>query len=111
MGELRKAKRKRQAMETSTPTNLRRETKLIVLGESPIEGGLTEQDNKPDSIDGHGMSGTQRAGLSGEIDSMAVTPPKQVSPNTENRKLYKGARNIINAAAAEVRGFFCAKFD
>ena len=37
-------------------------------------------------------------GISGDIDVIAVTPPKEISPNTENIKLYKGARNIMNAA-------------
>ena len=101
------AKRKRAAMETSTPTQLLRETKLIDLGESPIEQAPSDHDSRQDSTGGSGKAGLGRAGISGEVDSMAVTPPKEISPNTENIKLYKGARNITNAA--ERSGFIeCA---
>ena len=47
-------KRKRAAMETSTPTQLRRETKLIDLGESPIGQALSDQDSQQNSTDGSG---------------------------------------------------------
>ena len=41
----RQAKRKRAAMETSTPIQLRRETKLIDLGEPPVDQDLMEQNS------------------------------------------------------------------
>ena len=101
-----KAKRKRADMETSTPVHLRRETKLIDLGESPINQDLPEHDSNQDSTNDDGIAGTERAGVSGGVDVIAITPEKEISPNTQNIKLYKGADNLVKAA--ERSGYIAA---
>ena len=85
-------KRKRGVtMETSTPISERRESTLIELEEdSPIGKSFDDQlQNSLYSNDSSDVipSARKKAGISNDIDIMAVTPPQEVSPDTMDRRL------------------------
>ena len=89
-------KRKRSAMETSTPIHVRRETQMIDLGEdSPLDSDISSlyspsDDKVPDT--------KQKAGMSNEMNSVVMTPPQLVSPDTMDRKLALHARDLVTAS-------------
>ena len=78
-------------METSTPVSERRENNLIELEEdSPI--GKSFDDQLQSSIYSNDSadvipSSKKTAGISDDIDIMAVTPPQEISPDTMDRRL------------------------
>ena len=75
-------------METSTPIAARRESQQIDLGEeSPIGGEGSNSLETPDISDERIQDSKNKAGLSNEMDSMNVTLPKEVSPNTMDKRL------------------------
>ena len=91
-------KRKRRDMEASTPVSERRETLLIDMEDSsPInksdsiqsEVSLESSDNIPTE--------KMKAGLSDEIVVMNMTPPKELSPDTMDRKLALHCVDIVKA--------------
>ena len=97
-------KRKRKTMETSTPVSERRETQLIDLGEdSPIgtevQNGSTVTDDSGDIIPTEKV----KAGLSNDVDSMVVTPPKEISPGTMDKRLALHCIDLVNASVNNVR--------
>ena len=92
-------KRKRKNMEASTPVSNRRETVLIDMDDSsPIdklsqEGTLTSEESF-DTI----PTSKKKAGISDEIDTMAVTPEKEYSPDTMDRKLALHTIDLVKSA-------------
>ena len=89
-------------METSTPVSDRREVCLVEADDSPIGKCNQECDQTPsilsnDSEDGIPTCKT-KAGISDEINAMAVTPEKELSPDTMGRKLALHSIDIIRAA-------------
>jgi len=90
-GGLTDRKRKRETMETSFPITERRENNLIELEEdSPIGRSFDAQLNGSIVSDESGdviPSSKKKAGISDDIDIMAVTPPQEVSPDTMDRRL------------------------
>ena len=85
-------------MDTSTPNCGRRETPLIDMeDESPIG------DNKSDQSSGSKYSPSAdtinctkaRTGYSNELDTTVLSPFKEPSPNTMDRKLAIGARDLV----------------
>ena len=92
------SKRKRDGMETSTPILERRETTLIDMEEdSPINKCVDRSCTSDESGDIIPTSKV-RAGLSNEIDVMAVTPPKEYSPDTMDKKLALHTIDIVKAS-------------
>ena len=84
-------------MDTSTPITSRRETQLIVLDdESPIGGNSdTSSGMSSDEV----IPGSKtKAGMSNELNSMAVTPPKELSPDTMCLKLALHSVDIVNSS-------------
>ena len=87
-------------METSTPISTRREPVLIDMGDdSPVGassdstslGSINSTDEKiPDS--------KTKAGMSNELHSMAVTPPKEMSPDTMDKRLALHCEDIASAS-------------
>ena len=76
-------------METSTPVSGRREAPLIDMGEdSPIERGDHQRSNVSDDSSDIIPTSKVKAGLSNDMDIMAVTPPKEYYPDT-----IKGVKN------------------
>ena len=92
-------KRKRKEMESSTPISGRREPLLIELEEdSPINVGDRERSaNSDESVD---MVPTSKvkAGLSNEIDTMSVTPVKEFSSDTMDKRLALHCADIVNSS-------------
>ena len=89
-------------METSTPVAERREVCLVEADDSPIGRDCHNSAQTPsmlsnDSEDGIPTSRT-KAGISDEINSMAVTPEKEMSPDTMGRKLALHSIDIIKAS-------------
>ena len=95
-------KRGRDNMDTSTPVNVRRETKLLDLEDSPID---IEPQNSSQGCSGANdysdetiPTSKTKAGLSNEVDTMAVTPPPVISPDTMDRRLMLHSIDIIKAS-------------
>ena len=85
-------------METSTPISSRREPQLM---------GLEDDSPIGDNSDASGMSvlseevipvSKNKAGISNELDSMAVTPPKELSPDTMGLKLALHTVDIVKSS-------------
>ena len=98
-----KRKRKKN-METSTPVSGRRENKLIDLGEdSPI--GANEQNVSSVTDDSGDIIPTTKvkAGLSNEVDILAVTPTKELSPDTMDKRLALHCVDIVKASVKNER--------
>ena len=100
-------------MDTSTPTNTRREVQLITLDdESPIKWGVLKADGgnvdheksgKSDTTtDNSGEGNSQmisvRAGISNELDSTALSQYIEPSPDTMDRRLAGAAKDIAVGA-------------
>ena len=100
-------KRGRDNMDTSTPVNVRRETKLLDLEDSPIDidpqnssqGCSGANDYSDETI----PTSKTKAGLSNEVDTMAVTPPPVISPDTMDRRLMLHSIDIIKASENNAR--------
>ena len=91
--------RKRKRMETSTPKDLRRETAMIKLDDdSPINKVPEPESDHESSSEADVLMGNNKAGISSELDGIAVTPPRAESSSTENINLYIGAENLTNSA-------------
>ena len=94
-------KRKRESMDTSTPISTRREQKLIELeDDSPI--GISTGSKLSDACDTSEekiQDVKNKAGMSNEINSMNVTPPRDFSPETMDKRL--AAHSFIIAKASE----------
>ena len=89
-------KRKSDQMETSTP-NARREVLLIEMDDhSPILDmpQITPETSYSSSDDAINET-RNKAGVSNEMDSNVITPYKEPSPNTMDRKLAIGARDVV----------------
>ena len=90
-------KRKRSDMETSTPLHGRRETKMVDMEEdSSIENCDISSLYSPS--DDKIADSKQKAGMSNEMDSVVMTPPKLVSPETMDRRLALHARDLVTAS-------------
>ena len=91
-------------METSTPISGRRETSLIDMEEdSPINKCDMERSCTSDESGDIIPSSKVRAGLSNEIDVMAVTPPKEYSPDTMDKKLALHTIDLVRASVNNER--------
>ena len=96
-------KRKRSIMECSTPVSERRETAMIEMGDdSPI---LKDDSTSSDTYSENDMiSDTKRkAGMSNEMDSMAVSPCKELSPDSMDRRLALHCADIARASVNNPR--------
>lgn len=87
-------------METSTSISSRREPQAIDLeDDSPVDENIrnvsTETLNTTDEVIPDSRT---KAGMSNELDSMIVTLPKEVSPNTMDRRLVLHCVDIARAA-------------
>ena len=82
-------KRKKEEMDSSTPISQRREPCVLDLGEeSPIEREKSSTSNSTYSASEDVVPVEKnKAGVSNELDSMLVTPPKVLSPDTYDKKL------------------------
>ena len=93
-------KRKREKMETSTPIMGRRDTCVMELDEnSPIGYERSDTSDSYTASDDKIADSRAKAGLSNEMNSVVVTPPKELSPNTMDLKLALHARDIVRASA------------
>ena len=86
------AKRKRSNMETSTPVSLRRDTPILDLTDDSLIG--------KESSD---TSSVYSASEDNEMDSIAVTPPKELWPDTIDRKLALHAIDLVKASVNNTR--------
>ena len=92
-------KRKRSVMDTSTPISSRREVKLIEMEEDlPIEKDKSNHSNSYDTSDDKIPLEKVKAGMSGEVNSMVVTPEKELSPDTYERRLALHTMDIARAS-------------
>jgi len=101
-------KRKRPELESSTPSQERREVVLIPLEESPIEGANTrEEGDSKNTSTGSDVINTEkkRAGLSNELDTTGLTPVKELSSGTIETNLFWGAENLSRAGVGTVGEF------
>ena len=92
-------KRKRRPMETSTPLLDRRESNLLDMDDdSPIlkddSGASSAYSESSDTI----PEAKVKAGMSNELDTMAVTPPKELSPESMDRKLALHTVDLVKAS-------------
>ena len=94
-------KRKRALMETSTPVNIRRESVMIHLDEdSPIGlQGDSEMSIRTSSTSSQNVGdGTNRAGISNDLDGAVITPPRAESSSTQDLNMWGGAGDLSAAA-------------
>ena len=92
-------KRKRSDMDSSTPISNRREVVLIGLEDDSPIGGDRSKDSSTYSASEDVVPGEKtKAGMSDEINILAVTPPSEESPNTYERNLALHAGAIAMAA-------------
>ena len=84
-------------MDTSTLTNARREAILIDMDEqsSILEDKSTASEPSYSSTEDTINKTKTRAGVSNEMDSTVLTPYKESSPNTMERKLAIGSRDLV----------------
>ena len=88
-------------METSTPVNIRRESVMIHLDEeSPIgpqgDSGMSIRTSSTSSQ--NVGDGTNRAGISNDLDGAVITPPKAESSSTQDLNMWGGAGDLSAAA-------------
>ena len=100
-------KRKRCEVESSTPLGDRREVILVPLDDSPIGGAPGEQEESESSNNGSTGSdciSTQRnrAGISNELDTTALTPVKELSSGTFEQNLYGGVEDLTRSGVGKV---------
>ena len=93
-------KRKRDIMETSTPISTRREPKLMdTSDDSPVALNTGNISTETVDITDEVIQDTRsKAGISNEIDSMAMTPTKELSPNTMDLKLALHCVDIVRSS-------------
>ena len=92
-------KRKRQNMECSTPVSGRREPPQLLGEDSPILGDSSNSSSSTYSESADVISQMKRkAGMSNEVDSMVVTPSKECSPDTMDKRLALHTAAIVRAA-------------
>ena len=85
-------------METSTPISSRREPQLMELeDDSPIGDNNDASEMSVLSEELIPVS-KNTAGISNELDSMAVTPPKELSPDTMGLKLALHTVDIVKSS-------------
>ena len=93
------SKRKRIIMETSTPVAARRETVLIDLGDDSPIGESRSMSSELSALSDEVIPESKtRAGMSNELHSMVVTPPKEMSPDTMDRRLALHTIDIVKAS-------------
>ena len=100
-------RRKRCEVESSTPLGDRREVILVPLDDSPIGGAPGEQEESESSNNGSTGSdciSTQRnrAGISNELDTTALTPVKELSSGTFDQNLYGGVEDLARSGVGNV---------
>ena len=92
-------KRKRAAMDSSTPLSLRREAIIMEMeDESPIDRDKSSSSSSYNTSSDVVPDEKSRAGISNELDSVAVTPPRDLSLETYEKKLALHAKAIADAA-------------
>ena len=93
-------KRKRvKKMETSTPISGRREINLIEIeDDSPIGNDARSSPCASDVSSDVIPTSKTKAGISDNVDGLEVTPPKEDSPDTRDRKLALHCMDIVRAA-------------
>ena len=91
-------------METSTPVNERREARVIDVDDSPI-GSNSQSTSQVPSIISNDSDSTEvisttknKAGISNEVNSMAMPPPQEYSPDTMEKRLVLHSMDIIRAS-------------
>ena len=98
------SKRKRRNMDTSTPVSLRRETPLLDLtDDSPIGKESSDTSSVYSASEDKIPDTKMKAGMSNELDSIAVTPPKDLSPDTMDKKLALHAIDLVKASVNNTR--------
>ena len=86
-------------MEASTPISGHREPMLINMGDdSPINGENSDRSGSTEGSLDVIPSSKVKAGLSDDINIMAVTPQKEFSPDTMDKKLALHCIDIVNAS-------------
>ena len=85
-------------METSTPISIHREPKPIILDEdSPINDANQLEDNSVSSNEKI-PDCKLKAGMSNELNSLAVTPESELSSETMGRRLALHSIDIVKAS-------------
>ena len=98
------AKRKRPEMEFSTPINTRRETSLMEMcDDSPINKDSSTNSSTYSASDDVVQNVKVRAGMSNELDTMNVTPPAVMSPESFDKRLALHAAEIVKADSGNRR--------
>ena len=91
-------KRKRSTMETSTPVLAHREPQPILMDDdSPINEtnhSVINSSSSSEKIPDY----KRKAGISNEVNSMAVTPEKELSPDTMDKRLVLHSIDIVRAS-------------
>ena len=87
-------------METSTPISTRRESKVLdISDDSPVALNTGNASIEAVDITDETIQDTRsKAGISNEIDSMAMTPTKELSPNTMDIKLALHCVDIVRSS-------------
>ena len=87
-------------METSTPISTRRETVMIEMDEdSPLgENQSSASSGMSVYTDEKIPDVKKKAGMSNELNSMIMTPEKELSPNTMDQKLALHCMDIASAS-------------
>ena len=85
-------------METSTPITAHREPNHIIMEEDSPNSDMKQLTDSSTSSMAGIPEHKVKAGMSDEVHSMAMTPAKEVSPDTMDRRLALHTINIVNAS-------------
>ena len=75
---------------------------LEITEDSPIEGDKSSQSSTYSATEDTIPDEKRKAGASNELNSMVVTPPRLLSPDTYERKLALHSMEIANASNRKI---------